>query len=41
MLLTKHNENFWFQSEYVKNERLKLESVDYELSVDESYQRII
>jgi len=41
MLFTKHNEKFWFQSDYVENERLKLESVDCELNVDEIYQGII
>ena len=40
-LYTKHNERFWFQSEYVAGEALKLESVDCELSVDEIYQGII
>lgn len=40
MLFTKHNEKFWFQSEYVEGETLKLESLDCELSVDEIYQGI-
>jgi len=40
-LYTKHNEKFWFQSEYVEGETLKLESLDCELSVDEIYQGII
>ena len=40
-LYTKHNERFWFQSEYVEGETLKLESVDCELDVDEIYQGII
>lgn len=40
-LLTKHNEKFWFQSEYVAGETLKLESLDCELTVDEIYQGII
>ena len=40
-LYTKHNERFWFQSEYVAGETLKLESVDCELKVDEIYQGII
>ena len=40
-LYTKHNERFWFQSEYVEGETLKLESLECELSVDEIYQGII
>ena len=40
-LYTKHNERFWFQSQYVESETLKLESLDCELSVDEMYQGII
>jgi len=40
-LYAKHNEKFWFQSEYVGGETLKLESLDCELSVDEIYQGII
>jgi len=40
-LYVKHNEKFWFQSEYVGGETLKLESLDYELSVNEIYQGII
>ncbi len=40
-LYTKHNEKFWFQSEYVKGETLKLESLDCELSVNEIYQAIV
>ncbi len=40
-LYTKHNEKFWFQSEYVEGEALKLESLECELSVDEIYQGII
>jgi Uma2 family endonuclease len=40
-LYTKYNERFWFQSEYVEGETLKLESLDCELSVDEIYQGII
>ncbi len=40
-LYTKHNEKFWFQSEYVSGETLKLESLDCELKVDEIYQGII
>lgn len=40
-LYTKYNERFWFQSEYVEGEVLKLESLDCELSVDEIYQGII
>lgn len=40
-LYTKYNERFWFQSEYVEGEVLKLESLDCELSVDEIYRGII
>ena len=40
-LYTKHNERFWFQSEYFTGETLKLESLDIELSVDEIYQGIV
>lgn len=39
-LYTKHNERFWFQSEYFEGETLKLESLECELSVDEIYQGI-
>ncbi len=41
VLYTKHNEKFWFQSEYVEGETLKLESVECELSVGEIYEGII
>lgn len=40
-LYTKHNEKFWFQSQYEAGETLKLESLDCELSVDEIYQGIV
>ncbi len=40
-LYVKHNEKFWFQSEYVEGETLKLELLDCELSVDEIYHGII
>lgn len=40
-LYAKHNEKFWFQSEYVEGETLKLESLECELNVDEIYQGII
>jgi Uma2 family endonuclease len=40
-LYTKHNEKFWFQSEYVGGETLILESLGCELNVDEIYQGII
>ncbi|CAN5816499.1 Uma2 family endonuclease [soil metagenome] len=40
-LYTRHNEKFWFQSEYVEGETLTLESLECELSVDEIYQGII
>lgn len=40
-LYTKYNEKFWFQSEYVAGETLKLESLDIELSVDEIYEGIL
>ncbi len=39
-LYTKHNEKFWFQSEYVEGETLKLESLECKLNVDEIYQGI-
>lgn len=39
-LYTKHNERFWFQSEYFEGETLKLESLECELSVDEIYEGI-
>ncbi len=37
ILYTKHNEKFWFQSEYVDNETFRLESLGCELNVDEIY----
>ncbi len=40
-LYTKHNEKFWFQSEYVEGETLRLESLECELNVDEIYQGIV
>jgi Uma2 family endonuclease len=40
-LYTRHNEKFWFQSEYVEGETLTLESLECDLSVDEMYQGII
>lgn len=40
-LFTRHNEKFWFQSEYVEGETLRLESLECELGVDEIYQGII
>ncbi len=40
-LFAKHNEKFWFQSEYVEGETLKIESLDCQLSVDEIYQGIV
>lgn len=40
-LYTRHNEKFWFQSEYVQGETLKLESLECELNVDEIYRGII
>jgi Uma2 family endonuclease len=40
-LYTRHNEKFWFQSEYVEGETLTLESLECDLSVDEIYQGII
>ena len=39
-LYARHNEKFWFQSEYVEGETLKLESLDCELNVDEIYHGI-
>lgn len=40
-LYTKHNQKFWFQSEYVEGETLKLESIGCELNIDEIYEGII
>lgn len=40
-LYTKHNEKFWFQSEYFEGENFQLESLNTELSVDEIYQGIL
>lgn len=40
-LYTKHNERFWFQSEYTEGETFTLESVGCQLSVDEIYEGII
>jgi Uma2 family endonuclease len=40
-LYAKHNEKFWFQSEYVDGETLRLESLDCDLSVDEIYLEIV
>lgn len=40
-LFTKHNERFWFQSEYVGGEFFRLESLDCSLNVDEIYDGII
>lgn len=40
-LYTKYNEKFWFQSEYVAGETLKIESLECELNVDEVYQEMI
>jgi len=41
MLLTRHSEKFWFQSEYGSGDVMKIESPDCELNVDEIYQGII
>ena len=41
VLYTKHNEKFWFQSEYKAGETLNLESLGCEIEVDEIYQGII
>lgn len=40
-LFTKHNEKFWFQSEYGSGEEVKLVSLDCTLNIDEIYQGII
>ena len=40
-LHTKYDDEIWFQSEYEAGETLKIESLEYELSVDEIYQGII
>lgn len=34
----KHNERFWMQSDYEAGESLRIETLDYDLSVDEIYQ---
>jgi Uma2 family endonuclease len=39
-LFTKHNDKFWFQSEYREGEELRLESLDCTLKIDEIYQGI-
>ncbi len=39
-LYVRHNEKFWFQSEYVEGETLTLESLECELIVDEIYHGI-
>ena len=41
VLYARYNEKFWFQSEYVAGETLRLESVECDLSVDDIYQGII
>jgi len=40
-LYTKHSEKFWFQSEYVGGETLRLESLECDLNIDEIYQGIV
>lgn len=40
-LYTKHNEKFWFQSQYESGETLKLESLEIELTVNEIYEGIL
>lgn len=39
-LFTKHNDRFWFQSEYGDGEELRLESLDCSLKVDDIYDGI-
>lgn len=39
-LFTKHNDRFWFQSEYGAGEELRLESLDCSLKVDDIYDGI-
>ena len=41
MLLSRHSENFWFQTEYGPGDKVKIESLDCELSVGEIYKGII
>lgn len=36
----KHNERFWLQSNYTIGESLRIESLDFELSVDEIYRGV-
>ena len=40
-LFTRHNEKFWFQSEYVESESLELKSLHCGLKVDEVYRGIL
>ena len=40
-LFTKYDNDIWFQSEYREGKTLRLESVEYNLSVDDIYQGII
>ncbi len=39
-LHTKYDEEIWFQSEYGTGETLRLESIEFDLSVDDIYDRI-
>lgn len=41
ILYTKHNDKFWFQSEYVAGETLRIEFLDCRLEIDEIYQNIV
>ena len=36
----KHNERFWMQSDYAAGESLQITTLDFELFVDEVYQKI-
>lgn len=36
----KHNDRFWLQSNYTAGESLRIETLDFELSVDEIYQGV-
>ena len=39
-LFQKHNERFWLQSDYVAGETLHLNTLDFELNIDEVYQGV-
>ncbi len=39
-LFQKHNERFWLQSDYAEGEMLNLNTLDFELNLDEIYQGV-